>query len=220
METYILVQGGNMSTETWNKLSEQKITTEDGYMGASYWDGTVNALESAGHRVFAPTLRDEFTSNMTDHIQQICQLIVENDLHDIILIGHSYGGFVITGVADRMPERIRLLVYLDAGIPDPGQSLIDVLNMVYSSEDYAASLPDSNPPYVEKLQYDPKRMEGLKKVYIRCMKSEFIEITRIVKGKIDAKNGRWTYFEIPSSHVPMADYAEDFYKLLLEIAKL
>jgi pimeloyl-ACP methyl ester carboxylesterase len=220
MAIYVLVQGGNMSTETWNKLSGQKISTEDGYIGASYWKVTVKALKSAGHHVFAPTLSDEFTSNLTDHIQQICAVIEDNDLQDIILVGHSYGGFIITGVADLIPERIRLLVYLDSGLPDPGQSLIDVLNKVYSPEEYAAALPDPNPPYVEKLQYHPKRIEGIKKIYIRCTKSEFIRVTRFAKEKIDATKGEWTYFELPSSHVPMADLPEDFYKLLLSIAEL
>jgi len=138
----------------------------------------------------------------------------------IILVGHSYGGFVITGIADRMSERIRLLVYLDSGLPDPGQSLIDILNMVYSKEEYAAALPDPNPPYVEKLQYDPKRIEGLKKIYIRCTKSDFIDVSRLAKEKVDAAEGGWTYFELPSSHVPMADLPEDFYKLMLDLSNL
>lgn len=220
METYVLVHGGNMSTKTWNKLSGQKISTEDGHMGARYWDGTVNALEAAGHRVFAPTLTDEFTSNLTDHIHQICALIVENNLQDIILVGHSYGGFVITGVADQMPERIRFLVYLDSALPDPGQSLIDILQMAYPPEEDAPELPDMNPPYVEKIQYDPKRIQGLKKIYILCTKSEFNDISHFAKEKIDAAKGGWTYFELPSSHVPMADLPDDFYKLLLNIPEL
>ncbi len=220
METYVLVHGGNMSTKTWNKLSGQEIFTEDGYMGARYWDGTVDALVSAGHRAFAPTLLDEFTNNLTDHINQICMLIVDNDLQDIILVGHSYGGFVITGVADHMPERIRLLVYLDSALPDPGQSLIDILNMVYPPEDGAPELPDPSPPYVEKLQYDQETIKGLKKIYIRCTKSEFIDVSSFTKEKVDASKGGWTYFELPSSHVPMADLPDDFNKLLLSIAKL
>jgi pimeloyl-ACP methyl ester carboxylesterase len=55
------------------------------------------------------------------------QFLVENDLEDVILVGHSYGGMVITGFAARMAKRIRRLVYLDAALPDPGQSLFDVL---------------------------------------------------------------------------------------------
>ncbi|MGC9517266.1 MAG: alpha/beta fold hydrolase [Methanomicrobiales archaeon] len=220
METYVLVQGGNMSTQTWNKLSGQNFVTKNGYMGASYWDGTAKALRSAGHRVFAPTLSDEFSSSMTDHIHQICDIIVDNHFWNIILIGHSYGGFVITGVAERMPERIRTLVYVDSALPDPGQSLIEVLDSVYSKEDYVAAVPDANPPYIEKLYYDPVRLEEIKKVYIRCTKSEFLEVTSLSKEKIDKDKGKWTYFELSSSHVPMADLPEDFYKLLLKIAKL
>lgn len=217
MGTYVLVHGGNMSTETWNKLSGQNLYTEDGHMGARYWDGTVNALEEAGHRVFAPTIKDEFTSTLTYHIRQICSLISDNDLQDIILVGHSYGGLVITGVADRMPERIRSLVYLDSALPDPGQSLFDILDKVYSPQEELVELPDPSPPYVEKLMYQPKTIEGLKKIYIRCTKSEFRDVTNLLKEKIDAKEG-WTYFELPSSHVPMADMPEEFYQLMLDIA--
>ena len=220
MKTYVLVQGGNMSTETWNVLSGQNVNTENGHMGASYWDGTVDALETAGHRVFAPTLGDEFSSTLTDHITQIIELVEDNDLQDIILIGHSYGGFVITGVADKIPERIHLLVYIDSGLPDNGQSLIDLLSMVYSPEDYKSALPEPNPPYIEKLYYDSKRIQQLKKVYIRCTHSNFISLTRIAKEKIDNEKGGWTYYELPSSHVPMADMPEELYKILLDIALL
>jgi len=72
MATYVLVHGGNMSTETWNKLTVRNpIYTKDGHLGSKYWDGTVSALTAHNHRVFAPTLKDEYTCNLTDHIEQI-----------------------------------------------------------------------------------------------------------------------------------------------------
>jgi pimeloyl-ACP methyl ester carboxylesterase len=219
MVTFVLVQGGNMSTDTWNKLSGQNITTGDGHMGASYWNGTVAALEAAGHRAFAPSLGDEFTSNLTDHIGQVSALIYENDLNNIILVGHSYGGFVITGVAAKMPERIQYLVYLDSVIPDPGQSLIDILDSVYSKQQYGTALPEASLPYVEKLKYDPVSIQGIKKIYIRCMKSEFIDASLLAIEKINESKEEWIYFELPSSHVPMADQPEEFYNLLLNIAQ-
>lgn len=219
MATFVLVQGGNMSTDTWNKLSGQNITTDDGHMGASYWNGTVAALEAAGHQAFAPSLGDEFTSNLTDHIGQVSALIYENDLNNIILVGHSYGGFVITGVAAKMPERIQYLVYLDSVIPDPGQSLIDILDSVYSKQQYETALPEPSPPYVEKLKYDPVSIQGIKKIYIRCMKSEFIDASLLAKEKINESKEEWIYFELTSSHVPMADQPEEFYNLLLNIAQ-
>ncbi|MGZ7117755.1 MAG: alpha/beta fold hydrolase, partial [Methanobacterium sp.] len=122
--TFVLVHGGDMSTDTWNKLAGREDYPPGGHLGARYWDGTISELESHNYCVFAPSLINEYSGNLTDHINQICGVIEENELSDIILVGHSYGGFVITGVADRIPERIGTLVYLDSLLPDPGQSLI------------------------------------------------------------------------------------------------
>lgn len=217
MRNYVLVHGGNMSTKTWNKLSGENLHTTDGYMGARYWDGTVEALESAGHRVFAPELSDEFTSNLSDHIHQIIDLIELYDLKKVILVGHSYGGFVITGTADKIPERIDQLVYIDSAIPNPGQSLMDILDSVYTKKDYSAALPDPSPPYTEKLYYEPDTIETIKKVYILCTMSEFIDISSLSKEKIQSDKG-WTYIELESSHVPMADKKQELYDILLSIA--
>ena len=58
--------------------------------------------------------------NLSTHIQDVSNAIWYEDLSDIILVGHSYGGMVVSGVADRMPERIQHLVYLDAFLPADG----------------------------------------------------------------------------------------------------
>ncbi len=63
--------------------------------------------------------------NLTTHITDIVNVILFEDLHDVILVGHSYGGMVITGVMERIPERIRHTIYLDAAAPDDGQSAFD-----------------------------------------------------------------------------------------------
>jgi pimeloyl-ACP methyl ester carboxylesterase len=60
---------------------------------------------------------------LTTHIQDVVNTILFEDLQDIILVGHSYGGMVITGVAEQIPERIRKLVYLDAILPEDGESV-------------------------------------------------------------------------------------------------
>ena len=60
------------------------------------------------------------------HINDVVNTILYEDLHDIILVGHSYGGMVVTGVADSLPERIRKLIYLDAFVPENGESLISI----------------------------------------------------------------------------------------------
>jgi len=92
---------------------------------------TAAALRAAGHTVFTPThtgVGERFhqsAENITleTHIRDVCGCIEWEELRDVILVGHSYGGMVITGVADRMSERIRSLVYLDAFIPGHGDSL-------------------------------------------------------------------------------------------------
>ncbi len=90
-------------------------------------------LEARGYRVYRPTLtgqgeRVHLAHNdigLQTHIQDIVNVILFEDLHDIVLIGHSYGGMVITGVADRIPERISRLIYLDAIVPADGESLLE-----------------------------------------------------------------------------------------------
>ena len=221
MATYVLVHGGNISTETWNRLTTgDPVHTKDGYLGAECWDGTISALRAHNHRVFALTLKDENSSHLTDHIGQICSLITENDLQDVILVGHSYGGMVITGVADKMADRIGRLVYLDAALPDPGQSLYDLLNQGRSASSASQPfLPEPALPYVEKLQFNTANIQPLPKTYILCTKSEFIDVARIARQKIAAAKKNWTYIELSSSHVPMADMPDEFYQLMLDAAK-
>ncbi|AOS45405.1 Pyrethroid hydrolase [Lacunisphaera limnophila] len=91
-------------------------------------------LEAQGWKVYRPSLpglgehypRATPDIGLNDHIDDIVNLILFEDLHDIILLGHSYGGMVITGVADRIPGRIRRLVYLDAFLPTDGESLMSL----------------------------------------------------------------------------------------------
>jgi pimeloyl-ACP methyl ester carboxylesterase len=91
-------------------------------------------LAARRHRVYAPTLtgladRSHLLSqsiNLSTHITDVINLIRWEELNDIVLCGHSYGGIVVTGVADRIPERIAALVYLDAYVPESGKSWADL----------------------------------------------------------------------------------------------
>jgi pimeloyl-ACP methyl ester carboxylesterase len=114
MATYVLVHGGGHGGWCYQKVKR--------------------ILEAAGHEVFAPSLsglaeRSHLLSPSIDldvHINDVVQELHYWDLHDVVLVGHSYGGMVITGVADRALGRIGKLVYLDAANPTNGQSLVDV----------------------------------------------------------------------------------------------
>jgi pimeloyl-ACP methyl ester carboxylesterase len=215
MATFVLIHGGNMSTDTWNRLTRRNGYPAGGQLGPRYWDGTVSFLEAYGHHAFAPTLADEHDHNLTDHIEQVSALISGKDLREVILVGHSYGGMVITGIAAGMPDRIRRLVYVDAALPDPGQSLFDLFS---EGKVNPFSFPglEAASAYVEKLQFDARKIRPLPKTYILCTESEFAVVTHVAKRKIVAHGEGWTYLELPTSHVPMATMPERFNQLLLE----
>ena len=94
------------------------------------WDRVVPLLESAGHRVFAPSLtgfgdKAHLLSpevGLDTHIDDIAGLIEDNALDEVVLVGHSYAGLVISSVANRLPQRIAHLVYLDAMVPEDGET--------------------------------------------------------------------------------------------------
>jgi pimeloyl-ACP methyl ester carboxylesterase len=103
--------------------------------GGWQWAAVAARLRAAGHRVFAPTLtglgeRQHLVTpeiGLDTHIDDIANVIAWEDLHDIVLAGTSYGGLVISGVADRIPERIQTLIYLDAALPQDGKCMLDLV---------------------------------------------------------------------------------------------
>jgi pimeloyl-ACP methyl ester carboxylesterase len=121
---------------------------------------------------------------------------------------------VITGVAARMPERIRRLAYVDAALPDPGESLFDQFGKGGVSPLSFAGL-EAAAAYVEKIVYDPRTVRRIPKTYVLCSGSEFAAVTRVAKQKVAAQGG-WRYLELPTSHVPMATMPRRFYRLILE----
>ncbi len=94
------------------------------------WKHVDHLLTADGNTVYRPTLsglgeHSNFNSTNIDldtHIQDVVNVILWEDLHDVVLVGHSYGGMIITGVADRIPDRIKHVVYLAASVPENGES--------------------------------------------------------------------------------------------------
>jgi pimeloyl-ACP methyl ester carboxylesterase len=119
--TYVLVHGG-------------------GHGGWCY-QRVARFLRAAGHDVYTPTLtglgeRSHLVGphvGLDLHIRDVVAVLEFEDLRDVILVGHSYGGMVITGVADRAADRVGRLVYLDAANPVNGQSLVDVAGPVINA---------------------------------------------------------------------------------------
>lgn len=102
--------------------------------GSAGYNQVVKLLRAKGHDVFAPSLtglgdRSHLLHPSIDlslHIKDIVTVIDYQRLSDIVLVGHSYGGMVVTGVAGQRADKIRSLVYFDAFLPDNGQSLLDL----------------------------------------------------------------------------------------------
>ena len=109
------------------------VLVHGAWHGGWCWRFVADRLEAGGGRVFAPTLTGlgerahllDKTVNLSTHIEDICRLIRAEDLSNIVLVGHSYGGMVVSGVADRMPKRIRALVILDGFVPSDGKAMSD-----------------------------------------------------------------------------------------------
>ncbi len=137
MTTYVLIHGGWHTGELLEPVAE--------------------AIRAAGHTVHCPTIAgnnpgDSRRIGLETAIASIVDFLTGHDLTEVVLMGHSYGGMIITGVADRVPGRIRRLVYWNAFVPNPGEALIDMVPPHYvelfdqlaaQSEDNSVSMPFS-----------------------------------------------------------------------------
>jgi pimeloyl-ACP methyl ester carboxylesterase len=111
------------------------VLVHGAWAGGWSWRPNAQGLRKAGHEVYTPTLtglgeRIHLMSPQIDlytHITDIVNVIKYEELADVVLVGHSYGGMVVTGVADALADKISSLVYLDAFVPENGQSLISLV---------------------------------------------------------------------------------------------
>src|SRR5262249_14757611 len=114
MATFVLVHGAWHGGWCWRKVSP--------------------FLEAAGHEVYAPTLTGladraaELSPEvgLNTHVRDVVDLFEERDLREVVLVGHSYGGMVITGAVDAVPERVGRLVFVATFVPRDGDSMVDV----------------------------------------------------------------------------------------------
>lgn len=116
MATYVLVHGG------WHT--------------GELLEATALPIRVTGNQVYLPTLAgnrpgDLKSVGLEEAIQSLVDFFLEHDISDAILVGHSYGGMIITAVADRLPSRIRRLVYWNAFVPNNGESLYDMIPPSY-----------------------------------------------------------------------------------------
>ena len=111
------------------------VLVHGSWLGGWSWKRVTDRLTAGGHRVFAPTMtgvgdRAHLISRLVTldtWVVDVTMLLETEELNDVVLVGHSFGGRVVTGVADRMKERLREVVFLDSALALSGQSLLDQL---------------------------------------------------------------------------------------------
>ena len=222
--------------------------------GAWCYARVASSLRDRGYQVCTPALSgvgeraDLYTPaiNVSTHIRDITSLLECEDLSDVVLVGHSYAGMVITGVADRMPERIGALVYIEAFLGKDGQSLHDV----DLPEAVEADLENAKGGGGHTLSPPPARMLGVNAADIAWVDSKctpqplatFVEAvslsgayraitrktyihacdglaaTRRIYQALRAEVG-WRFHELPCGHDAMIDMPIETANILLDVAE-
>src|SRR5262245_4483830 len=123
------------------------VLVHGAWHGGWCWRRVADILERQGHKVFAPTLtglgeRSHLMRagiNVSTHATDVVNLIQWEDLAGVVLCGHSYGGMVVSGVAEQVADRIASIVFLDAFVPENGDSMLDLTSQVVREAWKAAS---------------------------------------------------------------------------------
>jgi pimeloyl-ACP methyl ester carboxylesterase len=217
------------------------------------WKKMHPLMSAAGYRLITPTYtglgeREHLASPANDletHIQDVLAVIKYEDLRDVVLIGHSYGGMVATGVVDRAGDRVAQLIYLDAFVPRNGQALLDLLPPAArkgmqesvkagdgwrvppnptppdTSEADAKWIAERRLPQSFKTFEMPLRLRGpettLPRSYIYCQRIGPVDVFRPFAERAKSEPG-WRHYEIDASHSPHVTAPETLAALLQAIA--
>jgi pimeloyl-ACP methyl ester carboxylesterase len=221
--------------------------------GGWHWRRVADRLRSRGHFVFAPTLTGLGERahqlhpgvDLSLHIADVLGVLRYESLDDIVLVGHSYGGFVISGVAEAFPGRIRSIVFLDAFMPNDGEALIDIVQppvqevirgaqsrgettvpvrdaaafrMNEQDRAWADSLANPQPigTFLQKIRLTGARERIAKKTYIRA-NGYTQPIFDAAEEKLK-KDPTWRVLPVQSGHDVMVDAPDRLVEMLLEAA--
>ena len=217
------------------------VVAHGAWSSAWAWKKMYPLLTAHGHRLVVPTYtglgeRAHLANpgiDLNTHITDVVNTMIYEDLREVTLIGHSYGGIVATGVADRARDRIVRLIYLDAFVPDDGQSLVDLTGQGEQTRANAVGgwlvppnppPPDTSPEDLEwitpRRHHQPlKTLEQplvltlgpltLPRHYVLCTKSDAFN-----RYAEKAKTAGWPVYELDASHSPHVTAPEALTALL------
>lgn len=198
-------------------------------------------LEAAGHKVYAPDLPGLGTRgaeggpdiDLSAHIADVARLIEREHLAQVILVGHSLGGMVVSGVADKMPDRIAEVIYIDAFLPENGESAMDLLGAPTAAafrkkaleQGNGWAIPSSNgkgPPQPigtleEKIRLTNPKAAAIPGSYILTMEpgansDAFVRDARRAQARI------WPVSVLRTGHLPQVTMPQELVALLEQAA--
>ncbi len=228
------------------------VLVHGAWHGAWCWKRVLTALWSAGHRAFAVSLSGvgerahiapkSITLDM--HIADVVNVIEAEELLDAVLVGHSYAGIVITGVAQRSAARLRHLVYLDAVVPRAGESWSSghseetrsarrqtiaehgamappdpaIFGLTGADAAWVArrQTPHPGAVYDAKLEFDAERIAKLPRTFISCIAPQLATIDSS-RARARSEPG-WNFVELATGHDPMISAPEPLLRVLLGLA--
>ena len=223
-DTYVIVHGATGGGWDWREMD--------------------NLLTAQGHTVYRPTLtglgeRMHLSSpdiDLTTHINDIANVILFENLNDVVLVGHSYGGMVITGVMDLIPERIKRVIYLDAAVPEDNMSAEDLWGEVSSYAEVVDGIiyyswlnadaplprdvPQSHKTYTEPVSFNNPLALKLPATYIAFIPPEMdIEERRADPSWQHAEARGWTIRTLESDHNAQRSHPKELAVMLEESVK-
>jgi len=228
------------------------VLVHGAWHGAWCWARVARLLTRAGHHVVAPTLTGVYErshlltpdTGLETHILDIVNEMKWQSLQNVVLVGHSYGGMVISGVAEKMEKSIASFVMLDAFMPEDGQSLIDMQPLaarepVLAAERQGATALPPRPAeffrvnekdrawvdaqctpqpikcFLQKLTLTGARERIAKKTYIRAAAYPSPSFDA---GLASARARNWRVHEVACGHDVMLDLPERLSEILQEAA--
>ncbi len=229
------------------------VLVHGSWHGGWCWRRVADRLESKGHKVYTPTLtgvgeRAHLMSAMITldtHITDVANVIKWENLDNVVLVGHSYAGFVISGVAEKAQSAIRSIVYLDAFLPENGDRVVDYSPPDMRESSFAAAarndvgrpvppakafgVNEKDQAWVDSkmtpqptfVSLQPIALTGARdkiarKTYIRAAAFSAPAFDKfLAKLKTDSS---WRTYEVPSGHDVMVDMPDRLTEILLEVA--
>lgn len=225
------------------------VLVQGAWHGAWCWQRVLPGLWRAGHRAFAVPLSGvgerahQLSRDITlkTHADDVAAVIEAEELQRVVLVGHSYGGLVVTAVADRLAERIGHLVYLDAVVPRSGEAwssthapetqaarraAIAATGVIPPADPSAYGLagdeaawvarrqtPQPGGVYDDVLVFDEARVAALPRSFIDCT-SPALPTIAVMRQRVRAEPG-WRVVEIATGHDPMVSAPEELLAALL-----